>query len=92
MATVGERLATIEAGVRELRDAVAELHDLYNGGRSVEYSHSVRGRLHAIEGTLASIVLRRSVGVGMFKGWQGVILVLCGVATAAAAWYAALAN
>ena len=83
-------MATIEAGVRELREAVAELHDLYNGGRDVEYSRSVRGRLHTLESTVAGMVLRRSMGLGMLRGWQGAILVLCGVATAAAAWYAAL--
>lgn len=90
MATVGERLATIEAGVRELRDAVEELRDLYSGGGDVEYSRSVRGRLHTLESTVAGFVLRRSVGLGMVKGWQGVILVLCAVATAAAAWYSVL--
>ena len=92
MPTAGERLATIEAGVRELRDALDELRDLYNGGGDVEYSRSVRGRLHTLESTVAGMVLRRSVGLGMLKGWQSVALVLCGVATAAAAWYAALAN
>ena len=90
MATLGERIATIEAGVIELRKAVSELHDLYHGGPSMDYDHSVRGRLHNLEATVAGLVVRRSAGLGMLKGWQGVILVLCGVATAAAAWYAAL--
>ena len=91
MATRGERIATIEAGVSELRKAVAEMHDLYHGGPSVEYDHSVRGRLHHLETTLSSFVLRRSFGVGMLKAWQGSIIVLCGVITAACAVIAALA-
>ena len=92
MATVGERLATIEAGVRELREQVAHLQDLYNGEGDVEYSRSVRGRLHTLETTVAGFVLRRSMGLGMVKGWQGFALVACAIATAAAAWWAALGN
>ena len=90
MATAGERLATLEAGVKELRQAVQELHDLYHGGQSVEYSRSVRGRLHTLETTVAGFVLRRSMGLGMVKGWQGFALVACAIATAAAAWYSVL--
>ena len=90
MPSVTERLATIEAGVRELRQAVDELRDSYNGGGDVEYSRSVRGRLHTLETTVAGFVLRRSMGLGMVKGWQGFVLVTCAIATAAAAWYSVL--
>ena len=90
MATVGERLATLEAGVAELRGDVKAVLDLMNGGNGVTYERSVRGRLHHIETSLAGMILRRSAGIGMVKSWQGVILVLCALATAAAAWYAAL--
>jgi hypothetical protein len=90
MPTVGERLATLEAGQREIRDDLHAVIDLLNGGREVTYDRSVRGRLHIIENALAGMVLRRNYGVGMLKGWQSVILLGCAVATAAAAWYAAL--
>lgn len=90
MPTAVERLATLEAAVTDLRDDVRAVLDLLEGGGGVPYERSVRGRLHSIESTLGGIVLRRAAGVGMLKGWQGLLLVLCGVATAAAAWYAAL--
>ena len=90
MPSVAERLATLEAGVQDLRNDVRAVLDQLEGGSGVPYERSVRGRLHTIEGALAGMVLRRSVGIGMIKGWQGVLLVLCGVATAAAAWYSVL--
>jgi hypothetical protein len=73
-----------------LRNDVRAVLDLLEGGQNVPYERSVRGRLHTIESALAGMVLRRSVGIGMIKGWQGILLVLCAVATAAAAWYAAV--
>jgi hypothetical protein len=90
MPTAAERLATLEAGIQDLRHDVQAILDALNGGDGVAYERSVRGRLHTIEGSLAGFVIRRSFGIGMVKGWQGVILVACGIATAAAAWYAAL--
>lgn len=47
---------------------------------------SVRGRLHKIEGLLGSFVVRRSPGL-ILKGWERLAVVLCAIATAAAAWY-----
>lgn len=83
MATVGERLVLLEALIRE--------HDeQLNGGGDVDYTRSVRGRLHQIEGTLAGIVLRRNFGQAFGKGWVQAVLVLAAVGTCAAAWYAAL--
>jgi hypothetical protein len=73
-----------------LRNDVRAVLDLLEGGQNVPYERSVRGRLHTIESALAGMVLRRSVGIGMIKGWQGILLVICAVATAAAAWYAAV--
>ena len=73
-----------------MRNDVRAVLDLLEGGQNVPYERSVRGRLHTIESALAGMVLRRSVGIGMIKGWQGILLVLCAVATAAAAWYAAV--
>jgi hypothetical protein len=90
MPTVGERLATLEAEVREIRQDARAVLDLLNGGNGVAYERSVRGRLHHIESALGALVLRRKFGLGMAKGWQGGILILCAVATAAAAWWAAL--
>lgn len=83
MATVGERLVLLEAQVRD--------HDeQLNGGGDVDYTRSVRGRLHTLEGTLAGIVLRRNFGQAFGKGWVQAIIVLAAVATASAAWYAVL--
>ena len=90
MPTAAERLATLEAGLADIRNDVRAVLDLLNGGNGVTYERSVRGRLHTIESSLAGLILRRSVGIGMLKGWQGVILVACAVATAVAAWYAVL--
>jgi len=90
MPTVGERLATLEQIARENRDRLDTVTDLLNGGDGLPYDRSVRGRLHTIESTLTGIVLRRSAGLGQLKAWQSAALLLCAVATAAAAWYAAL--
>lgn len=92
MATAGERLATIEAEVRELRAVIEDLRDLLNGGGDVSYDRSVRGRLHKIETTIAGMVLRRNLGVGLLKGWERVALVVFAALTMAASWYAALAH
>jgi len=85
-----ERLAVLEAGVADIRNDLRAVLDQLEGGATVEYNRSVRGRLHTIEGALAGLVLRRSIGLGMLKGWQAAVLAGCAVATAAAAWYAAL--
>ena len=85
-----EKVARLETQLDDLRKDVTDLYEQYQGGHNVTYEHSIRGRLHKIEGTLGGIVLRRSFGLGMLKGWQAGALVLCGLATAAAAWYAAL--
>lgn len=92
MATVGERLATLEAIARENRDKIDEALDLLNGGGDTEYARSVRGRLHSIESTLAGIVLRRNMGVGFLKGWERFAIVLAAIATAVASWYHVVAG
>jgi len=74
--------------VRELREDIATL------AKELGSRHdpaSVRGRLHKIEGLLGSFVVRRSTGL-ILKGWERTIVVLCGVATAAAAWYGLVIN
>ena len=92
MATVGERLARIEQIALDAGRRLDSIeHDIHGGG-DVERKDSIRGRLHTIEGTLAGMVLRRNVGLGLLKGWQSAVLVMCGLATAAAAWYAALSG
>lgn len=87
MPTVGERLATLEAISRANAEKLDELCDVVNGGGDVEYSRSVRGRLHKIESTLAGMVLRRNFGVGLLKGWERFALVAFAALTAAAAWF-----
>lgn len=92
MPTIPERLVTLDERVRELRTDVDAAFDLLNGGGGVTYERSVRGRIHTMESTLSAMVLRRSVGLGMVKGWQSAILVACGILTVAAAWYGVLVN
>jgi hypothetical protein len=92
MATLGERLATIEQIARDAGNRINDLEDAYNGGGGVEYARSVRGRLHTLETTVAGMVLRRNFGVGFARGWVQAVIVLAAVATAAAAWYAVLTN
>jgi len=87
MATLGERLATIEQIARDAGHRIEALEDAVNGGGDIAYDRSVRGRLHKIETTLAGMVLRRNFGVGLLKGWERFALVAFGFATAAAAWY-----
>ena len=90
MPTVAERLATLEQIAKDTADRLEDVADLLNGGDRLPYDRSVRGRLHSIEGTLAAYVVRRSAGLGMAKGWQSAILILCALATAGAAWYSVL--
>jgi hypothetical protein len=87
--TVAERLATIEEQVRGLREDVATLAADIGDRRNPE---SIRGRLHTLEGAIASIVLRRSAGLGMLRSWQAIILVACAIATAVAAWYSVVGH
>lgn len=84
MPTAGERLATIEERVDNIRDDLRTLIDVVGDKSKPD---SVRGRLHKLEGLAASMVLRRNYGVGLLKGWERVVLVGCAVVTAAAAWY-----
>jgi len=83
---MGERIATLEVEVRELREDVRQLVVAVGDSRD---PGSVRGRLHKIEGLIGSFVIRRSPGM-ILHTWERTVLVLCGIATAAAAWYAAL--
>lgn len=87
---MGERLATLEALGREILHRLENVEDSLNGGGDVEYDRSVRGRLHKLESVAASAVLRRNLGVGLLKGWERFVLVVAAVATAGAAWFAAL--
>ena len=92
MATLGERLATIEQIARDAGKRIRDLEEAYEGGGGVEYDRSVRGRLHKLETTVAGMVLRRNFGLGFARGWVQAVVALCAIATAAAAWYAVLAN
>jgi len=92
MATVVERIATIEQVARDVEHRLSSVEDALNGGGDVEYTRSVRGRLHQIETTLAGMVLRRNFGVGFLKGWERFVIVAAAVATTVAAWYHVVAG
>lgn len=87
MATAGERLATLEEQMRGVREDVRSLMDMVGDRRNPE---SVRGRLHNIESSLLGLAMRRNYGLGLLKGWERFALVLAGLATAAASWYAVI--
>ena len=92
MATLGERVATLEEIARSSGRRLRDIEHVYHGGGDVEYDHSVRGRLHSLETALTALAMRRNFGLGLLKGWERFVLVLCGLATVAAAWYAALVH
>ena len=85
-------MATLEQIARDSGHRLRALEHIYHGGGDVDYDHSVRGRLHAIETALTGFAMRRNFGLGLLKGWERALIVFCALATAAAAWYAALAN
>ena len=89
MATLGERVATLEADFRNMADDVRRLDQAIGDRKDPD---SIRGRLHKLESVAAAAVLRRNLGVGLLKGWERSVLVLCAVATVAASWYAALGH
>jgi hypothetical protein len=89
MPTPVERIAVIEEQVRGIREDVTQLIAMIGDRREPE---SVRGRLHKLEGIIASAVMKRAVGATWLKGWERGALVLCALATVAASWYAALGH
>jgi hypothetical protein len=88
--SVPERLATLEAEARELRADVEGILALIHGGAGVEWDRSLRGKLHELDAQLAAVVMRTRFGLAMTKVWVQAVILACAVATAAAAWYAAL--
>ena len=87
VATIGERVATLEQIARDAHHRIAALEHQMSGGGDVDFERSVRGRLHKLETVAAAAVLRRNLGVGLLKGWERVVIVTCAILTAAAAWY-----
>lgn len=98
MPTIAERLATLESLMRGHSARLERIEDALDGGGDVEYPRSVRGRLHKIEGKMATTEnlaqaareMRRSQGQKLSR-WVQVVIVLCGVVTAAAAVVGAIA-
>lgn len=89
MPTPGERLATLEEQIKGVREDVALVVAMIGDRKDVD---SVRGRLHKLEGLVASAVMRRAVTTTWLKGWERFALVACALATVAASWYAALGH
>jgi hypothetical protein len=84
--TVGERLATLERIAIENRDKIDGVLDAIDGGGDIDYTRSVRGRLHAIEGTLNVL----GFYTRLLRGWRSLALLSCAVITAAASIYSAI--
>jgi hypothetical protein len=99
VATVGERLATLEATARENRDDIQTILQLINGGPSVEWEQSIRGKLHAMRDTQATAdalntaarELRRQRQT-QWATWQKIGLFIFSAITATCAIVAALAT
>lgn len=88
MPTVGERLAALELTAKDNRDRIDRVLDLIDGGGDITYERSVRGRLHAMEGTLNVI----GFYARLLRGWRSLLIVGCAVTTAVASLYGALAH
>jgi hypothetical protein len=78
----------LELTAVENRDKINRVLDVLDGGGDIVYERSVRGRLHAIEGTLTVI----GFYTRLVRGWRSLLLLACAVGTVAAAWYSALAH
>ncbi len=87
MATLGERVATLEADFRNMADDVRRLDQAIGDRKDPD---SIRGRLHKLESVAAAGGLRTNLGVGLLKGWERFVLVAAAIATAGATWYALL--
>jgi hypothetical protein len=59
MPTTPERLTDLEASRRELERRLSALEDGLDGGPSVPWARSVRGRLHAMQSAMASAEMLR---------------------------------
>jgi hypothetical protein len=90
-------MPTADVRLSLLERQMAEIHELLNGGPSVAWDRSIRGRLHAMQSTESAAAaladaLRevRRERTRRWADWQKVALVLSAVVTAAASVYAAL--
>lgn len=63
MPTTPERLAYLEALAREHERRISELSDEIDGGPTVAYPISVRGKLHAMQSAMASAEKLREAAV-----------------------------
>jgi hypothetical protein len=93
--TVEERLATLEAIVRHNRRELSEVLELIHSGPRVPWDQSIRGRLHKVSESLASVdklaEAAREVRRAQVRAWsraEKVALLLCATATAVAPYVA----
>ena len=70
---------------RDFTRRLNEIDSELNGGRGVERTDSVRGRLHSLEGTMTAMGVVTKQRVRLLRGWHAVILTACAVVTAACA-------
>lgn len=97
MPTLAERLVRLEEICRENRQDIDGVLALINSGPGVEWKQSIRGRLHDVQQRLASeealtqaIREVRRTQNQRLATWVQIVLVACGVVTAAAAIVAAV--
>lgn len=97
MATLPERIARLEQIARDAGRELVELRADIHSGPGVEWKQSLRGRLHNMEARLASeealtkaIREVRRTQNQRLATWVQLVLVACGVVTAAAAIVAAV--
>lgn len=81
MATLGERVATLEADFRNMREDMHELRAMIGDKSQPE---SVRGRLHSMEGLLRSAVMKRAPGA-LLRRWERLLIVATSMTVAVCA-------
>jgi len=95
MATMGERIATLEALSQRNRERIDQLRDDVHGGTTVEWAQSVRGRLHHMQSAIEAadkladatrelVREQNRLRASRFKTWQWVAATIIALLTAAA--------
>jgi hypothetical protein len=84
VATVEERLATLEQIARDNQADIRAILGGVNGGEGVEWARSVRGRLHTIETYVNAARLGQTYRHRSWSLWVQAVVVLAAVAAGAA--------
>jgi hypothetical protein len=92
VATVEERLATLEQIARDNQRDIREILGAVNGGEGIEWVRSVRGRLHTIEQYVNSARLGQAYRQRSWSLWVQAVVAAAAVAAGAAPYVILLAH